>query len=169
MKLKARQIWTLAVIAGALVLVVVISLIAAGVLVLPGTPAPSPVTVTEVTVNVLQGKNASGDPWFGPSPFNYTGVANGYPYHVSPGASFTIAVSLNNVDRSNHTIYSIIAAPPFTLIGCHPNPDPTPVIVPALSDDVFFQLSFTAPNSAGASLGLNVTFNALTLTASSPC
>ncbi len=127
-KIKRRHLWTIAVATAATVLVVLLILIAAGALVVPGTSSPAPVSVTSVQFTILQGTNASGNPWFGPSTVVYTGLANGYPFTVSPGGGFSVPITFENYDSSPHTLYSISAAAPFSFAG---------------------QLSHSAPNAEG--------------------
>ncbi|MGI0155251.1 MAG: hypothetical protein ACREDE_03860 [Thermoplasmata archaeon] len=142
--------------AGALVILLIG--IAAGILVVPGHSTPAPVQVSSVQFTLVQGTNASGNPWFGPSPVIYQGIQNGYPYSISPGKSFTVPLVLENFDTQSHTIYSISAAAPFTFTGSDPA---APVLVPAGTDDALLQLTFTAPSSAGSTLTLFVTINFL--------
>jgi hypothetical protein len=157
-KRDTRKLWTLAVVAGACVLAVIVGLILAGVLVLPGAPAPAPVTVTQADFTIQQGDNSSGGPWFGPSNFSYSGAANGFPYEVEPGTVFTIAVSLYNHDNQSHTISSIFAAYPFRVTGTDPS---TPQLVPALEDDALFDVSILVPDTAATSYVVALTISAL--------
>ncbi len=158
MKVRRRTLWTIGVAAAAAVLVVLLLLISIGVLVLPGTPAPAPVSVNSAQFTILQGTNASGNGWFGPSSFSYTGVVNGYPFKVAPGATFTVSVTWTNYDDNPHTLYSISVAAPFAFSKSSPS---LPATLYALEDDAFMQIYVVAPNSAGASLTLFVTVNAL--------
>jgi hypothetical protein len=156
--LRRRQIWTIGVAAAVTVLAVLLILIAAGVLVLPGTAAPTPVSVISVQFTILQGTNSSGNPWFGPSMFSYTGLANGYPFSVAPGGGFSVPVTFENYDDAPHTLYSIDVQSPFLFAGSSPT---LPQTLRALQDDAYLLIYVTAPSTAGASLTLFVTINAL--------
>ena len=158
MKVRRRTLWSIAVGVTAAVLVVLLVLIWYGVLVLPGAPAPAPVSVTSAQFTLLQGTNASGNGWFGPSAFSYSGVVNGYPVNVAPGGTFSISVTWTNYDSSAHTIYSISVAAPFTFVRSSPS---LPATLYGLEDDAFMQIYVSAPNSAGLSLSVYVTVNAL--------
>jgi hypothetical protein len=159
LKLKHRQLWTIAVGVGAIIVVALLVLVALGILVLPGTPAPAQVTVTEVQFTILQGgANSTGFGWFGQGTFNYSGVVNGYPFTVAPGGSFTVPVTLENFDNNSHVIYSVQAAGAFIFKGSTPT---LPATVPALEDDAALIFAFVAPSNPGASLTLSVTINTL--------
>lgn len=155
MKLKRRTIWTIGTVAALGVVAVLLTLIAAGILVLPGA-SPTPVNVTSVEFYLVQGTNASGNPWFGPSPIIYSGAANSLPFTVAPGASFSEALSLENFDNAPHTLYSISAAAPFKYVGSSPA---LPVVVPALEDSALMDMTFTAPSTPGASVVLVATLS----------
>jgi len=157
LKIRKRTLWTIGVAVVAAVLVTLLVLIAMGTLVLPGS-TPAPVTVNAVQFTLLQGTNASGQGWFGPDTFVYTGAVNGYPFHVTPGATFSVPVEWQNFDGSPHTIYSISAAAPFTFVSTSPS---LPATLAAYQDDAFMQIYVTAPSSAGATLTLDLTVNAL--------
>lgn len=158
MKVRRRTLWTIAVAVTAAVLVALLVLISIGVLVLPGAPAPAPVSVTSAQFTLLQGTNASGNGWFGPSSFSYSGVVNGYPFSVAPGATFSISVTWTNYDSNPHTIYSISVAAPFAFVRSSPS---VPATLYGLEDDAFMQIYVTAPNSPGASLSVFLTVNAI--------
>ncbi len=161
MKVRRRTLWTIGVAVAAAVLVALLALIALGVLVLPGTPGPAPVSVTSVQFTVLQGTNASGNGWLGPSSFSYSGVVNGYPFDVAPGGTFTVSVTWTNYDSNPHTIYSVSVAAPFAFSRTTPA---LPATLSANQDDALMQIYVVAPNgssAAGASLTLFVTVNAL--------
>ncbi len=161
MKIKRTHFWTIVVAIVTVALVVLLVLIAVGDLVLPGKGAPAPVTVDMVKFTILQENNASGLPWFGPSNFTYTGLANGYPFVVAPGATFTLPVGLENYDSISHTIYSMNPDPPFTLVSCYPS---LPFVVPPVlheDDGGNFDLTIQAPSSSGQTLTMYVVINAL--------
>lgn len=157
MRIRRRYLWTIAVAIVAVVLALLLVLIATGILVLPSSGSPAPVSVTSVQFTVLQGTNASGLGWLGPSTFNYSGAANGYPFKVAPGATFSIPIEWRNYDGSPHTLYSITAQTPFAFSSSSPA---LPATLTAYQDDAFMQVYVTAPNSAGASLTLFLTINA---------
>ncbi|MGC2359526.1 MAG: hypothetical protein WA691_04390 [Thermoplasmata archaeon] len=157
MKVKRRHLWTIVVAVATIILLVLLSLIALGYLVLPGAAPPAPVEVNQIDFTLDQGTNSSGYGWFGPNTFNYTGIANGYPYSVAGGAAFTVPLILENYDNNSHPIYSISVEAPFTLTGTTPV---LPVTIPALLDDASFQLDFRAPSSPGVTLTMFVTINA---------
>ena len=143
-------------VAAALFVVALLVLVGLGYLVLPGTPPPAPVTVTSVRFTIVQGTNASGLGWFGPSAFNYSGAANGYPFTVAAGGTFTISVTLWNHDNQAHTIYSAAAGAPFRVSSTAPS---LPVGVAAMEDDALIQIGLVAPSTPGASLVLMVTID----------
>lgn len=157
MRIRRRHLWTIAVAIVAVVLALLLVFIATGILVLPTHGSPAPVSVTAVQFTVLQGTNASGLPWLGPSSFNYSGAANGYPFQVAPGAKFSVPVEWRNYDGSPHTLYSITAQSPFTFASSSPA---LPATLTAYQDDAFMQIYVLAPNSAGAHLTLFLTINA---------
>lgn len=156
MKLRIRRktLWTIAVAAVTGLVVVLLVLIAIGILVLPAT-SPAPVTVTEVRWTILEGTTASGLGWFGESQFNYT---NGFPVNETAGGSMTLSVTLTNLDTLNHTIYSVLAMPPFNVSSVQPE---VPRVIPHSVDNALFQITVSVPNDPGHSLVLQLTVNAL--------
>ena len=164
MKLRRRHFWTIAVGIAAVLLVVLLSLIALGVLVLPGGSGPAPVTVTAVDFTLQQGTlsrpcgNASEPGWFGASTFMYTGVAGNPFVVVAPGGSFSVPLELENYDNNPHTLYSVQADAPFTVTSTSPT---LPANLYACQDDALLEIYFTAPTTAGATLTLFVMVNAL--------
>jgi len=152
-----RHFWTILIAIGAAVLIVLLALIAFGVLTLPGK-APPTVTIARTQVQIVQGTTASGQPWFGPSVFNITGGANGYPISLSPGQNFSIWVILQNFDTQSHTLYSAQSLTPFTLAKTIPT---LPATVTAGQDDAGLQLFLIAPSTPGSNLVLYVTINAV--------
>ena len=144
----------------AVILLVIVVLIALGDLVLPGTPAPAPVTIQQVNFTILQGTNSTGANWFGPSHFSYSPVNHtlGYPFQVKAGGGFSIPVVLENFDNATHTIYSVTAGAPFTFITSKPL---LPSSLMPLQDSAVLDMNFTAPNSPGSTLVLFVTLDAL--------
>jgi hypothetical protein len=146
MRAKRRTLITIGMITAAGVLAVLLVLIAAGVLVLPSTSPPSPVTINSVQFNIVQGTNASGNPWFGHSPVIYSGTYNGTPFSVSPKATFNETLSLDNYDSAPHTIYSVSAFDPFTFVSSHPV---LPAEVPADEDSAPLTMTFQAPSASG--------------------
>ena len=160
MKIRRRHLWIICVAVATVILVVLLALIGLGVLVLPGGAPPAPVKIQEVQFSILQGRNSSGLPWFGPN-FTYSGLVNNYPFSVAPGGNFTLPVTIYNYDSVNHTVYSMSPSPPFTFDSSSPS-FPWIVQPVAKSDDSGnFDLTITAPNSAGDTLTLYITINAL--------
>ncbi|MGI0052999.1 MAG: hypothetical protein ACRECR_01900 [Thermoplasmata archaeon] len=157
-KLQRRSIWTITVGAGASVVVALLVLVGVGVLILPDTSSSSPVSVTAVQVTILQGTLANGQGWFGSSPYTLTGAANGYPYHVSPGASFSITLVLTNNDSLPHTVYSVSVSPPFTFAGTNPT---LPATLAPFQDTAPLTVVVGAPSSPGTTSTLLLTINAL--------
>jgi hypothetical protein len=162
-KLSRRQWWTVAVVVGAGVLIVILGLIATGVLVLPPTGPAAPVQIEKVEVNWMQGSNASGDPWFGESEYNLTGVGNNLPYSSAPGSVVNIPIPVLNYDQVNHTIYSITVGAPFTLQRTLP---PLPYVVASYvynpeGIDGGLMTFVVLPSTPGVTLDLIVTINAL--------
>jgi hypothetical protein len=157
-RLRKRQLWTIVVVVAVAVLVVIIALIGLGYLVLPGTPAPAKITLEQVNFTIVQGTNRSGANWFGPSHFSYAGLQNGYPFKVASGGTFNISLVLENFDSADHSIYSVSAATPFVF---HTSTPVLPAVVLGDTDSAVLQMTFSAPNSPGATLTLFVTVNAL--------
>ncbi len=158
MRTRRKVLWATLVGVVAAALAVLLVLIALGILVLPGTAPSATVNVTAVHFTILQGTNqTTGLPWFGPSPFNETGPANGYPLSVAPGAAFSVPVVLTNNDHVAHTLYSVGGTSPFTVTGTNPG---LPVSFPPGEDEIFV-ISLTAPSGAGATVVLDITLNAL--------
>ncbi len=162
-KISRRQWWTVAVVVGVAVLVVILGLIAAGVLQVPPTGPAAPVKIQEVCVDWLQGTNSSGQLWFGPSPYCLTGVWNNLPYSAAAGSSVNIPIPVLNYDSVSHTIYSVQVGPPFALNRTLP---PLPYVVQSYLTNpegidgglmVFVQL----PSTPGLTAGVNLTINAL--------
>jgi len=159
-KIRRRHLWVICLAVATVILVVLLALVGLGVLTLPGTPPPPLVKIQEVQFTILQGRNASGLPWFGPN-FTYSGVVNNYPFYATPGGNFTLPVTLYNFDNVNHTVYSMAPSPPFIFGGSSPA---LPWIVQPVvkSDDSGnFDLTISAPNSPGDTLTLYITINAL--------
>lgn len=158
MKIKRRHVWTIGVAVVAAILVVLLVLIGLGDLQLPGTTSPAQVSVTAVQVTFQQGTTADGSGWLGPNTRVLTGAANGYPFLVAPGGSFSIPLELGNNYTSPVTLYTITAGAPFTFASSLPA---LPATLKALQDDALLQIFVNAPSSPGASLVLYLTINAL--------
>jgi hypothetical protein len=157
-RLRRRTLWTIAVGVAATVLVVLLILIAAGVLVVPGTASPSPVSVSSVQFTIEQGTNKSGNGWFGPNTITYTGLANGYPFRVAPGDGFSVPITFENYDSAPHTLYNITVQPPFAFAGSSPT---LPQTLRAYQDDAYLLIDVTAPSAPGATLTLFIFINAI--------
>ena len=163
MKVTRRRLRTIAVLAVAGALIVVLALIAAGILVLPSTGPPAPVTVTQVCVTVLEGTNSTGYGWFGPSSYCLSGVADHYPYQQAAGSQVTMYLPTLNYNNVNETLYSVSVASPFTLVSTLP---PLPYVVAPISVnpegiDGGLAVMVLLPSTAGATLTMYVTVNAL--------
>lgn len=158
MKIRKRTLYTIGVAVAVIVLAVLLLLIAEGVLILPGTAGPAPVSVNAVQYTILQGTNASGNGWFGPNQVTYSGAVNGFPYKENPGATFSVSIELRNFDSQEHTLYSVSVSAPFVFSSTTPG---LPAEIPAGTDDALLQIYVTAPSSPGTTLTLFVTLNAL--------
>ncbi len=162
-KLGRRQKWTLAVLIAVGLLVVLLGLVAAGVLRVPASGPAAPVKIQVVCVTILQGTNATGYPWFGPSPFCMSGIGYNLPYSSAAGSTVNLPIPILNLDTNNHTLYSVQVGPPFTLQQTLP---PLPYEVDSFiynpeGIDGGLMVFVTLPNSPGLSAGVNVTINAL--------
>jgi hypothetical protein len=162
-KLARRQWWTVIVVVAVGLLIVILGLIAAGILVLPPTGPPAPVKISTVCVTWEQGKNASGNYWFGQNNYCYGDLAHNLPYSAAPGSTVVIPVEVLNYDSVSHTIYSAQVAPPFSVASTSP---PLPYIVTSINVnpegiDGGLLVYTVLPNSPGATLSVNVTVNAL--------
>jgi hypothetical protein len=146
-----KRILQLGIVLAAAVVAVLLLLIAFGYLVLPSSP-PNQFRVTGVHWTILEGTTPGGLAWFGPSQFNYSG-ADGYPVEVSVGKTVTIPWSFSSYDTVNHTIYSVVASSPFTVVNCDPS---LPAIVPSGTDDALLTVTVQVPG-AGGSGELNLT------------
>lgn len=166
MRLFRRRLIGYLVIAASALVVILLVLIALGYLVLP-SQQPADVNVTQTNYTILEGKAASGKNWFGVILSN-ANVSfddqltfpnfNGYPGHLTPGATFGVDILLWNNDTVDHTVYSVSVNAPFSYVRS----DPTlPNLVPANDDNAAYAFTVRAPNQPGASLVLNVTINAL--------
>ena len=165
MNRRRRRLWTILVSAAAALVAVLVALIATGYLVLPSASPSQPVTVTGLSVTLVQGTNASGGEWFGPSHYGYSGI-NGFPYTIGAGQSFQIPITLENYDNASHTLSRVVAASPFHTLGCSPN---VPVPVPALEDDATLEVTVGAPSTSGLSTVLNLTIYFVPQLGLAPC
>ena len=100
------------------VVATLIALIGLGVLVLPSTAAPT-VTVSSVTLHIVEGNDSFGWGWFGNST-QVLGAQDGYPVQVGSGGHFTATLDLPVEDNHNHSAVSISAASPFWVTGTRP-------------------------------------------------
>lgn len=112
MRRPTRRQWWL-IVDGIAVAVVVGLLVLIGlhVLVLPPAAGPT-VTVTSVTLNIVEGNDSYGWGWFGNST-RTLGANDGFPTQVGSGGTFTVPLNLPIQDNKNHTASGISAAPPF--------------------------------------------------------
>jgi len=141
-----------AVIGVALLIVILLVLLAAGVLVFPSSSAKV-VEVTGVHWTIVQGTTSDGIGWFGPSQFNYTTV-DGYPINVSVGGTVAIPWSFSNYDVVNRTIIGVVVASPFEFVRSSPA---FPVSVPSGTDDAFLSVTVQVPSTPGVSLDVYLT------------
>jgi hypothetical protein len=158
---KMRRAIAAAVVAVAALLVVLVVLVAAGVLVLPSNN-PKPVTITSVTLHILQGGVSNGSGWFGPSYVNYSAATGQeYPVSVAPGGTWGVSWGFLNLDNSgaSHTIYSVTANAPFTIASTTP---PMPDVIPPGSDHNTLSIVVAAPSTAGATYTVTIIVNAET-------
>ena len=152
-----RRGLSVAIAVVAAILVVLLVLVAFGVLTLPTSHTPAPVTVLQVELVIQQGNTSSGVPWFGPSPIYFT---NGFPLQVAPGGVFSVVWSnFLNFDKYNHTINRATPNLPFTLSST----------IPALPHTVAFDsegnnlaIYLQAPSTPGDSYSVTVIVSALT-------
>ena len=161
-KFPRRVWWTVAVILGVVVLVILLGLIAAGVLILP-TNGSAPVTIQNVCVTIQQGTNSSGYPWFGPSPFCLTPAGSHLPFSAAAGSVVNVPIPILDQDTVAHTIYSAQVAFPFTVQRTSPQ---LPYVVQPYTTnpegiDGGLMIYVVLPSQPGLSTGLNVTVNAL--------
>ncbi len=162
-KLARRTWWSIAVAVAAAILVIILGLIATGVLKLPAAGPAAPVKIQEVCVNIQQGNNSSGDPWFGPSDFCMTGIPNGLPLSAAAGSAVNIPIPILNYDQVSHTLYAVQVAPPFTFQRSLP---PLPYVVTSYTSnpegiDGGLMVYIVLPNDPGLSAGVNITVNAI--------
>jgi len=141
--------------AGAVVILLVG--IGSGVLTLPSSSPPS-VTVDAAQWNILQGTTRGGFGWFGPSTINITDK-DGLPIEVASGGTFSLSLSLSNLDSSNHTLFSVEASSPFRTVSTVPT---LPRTVPSGEDDWSFTVTLAAPTvSTNTAFTVVLTVNAL--------
>lgn len=149
---------TWAVIAAAVLVAALLTLVAVGELRISSSPSAGTLTVSEVQWTILQGTIInSSTGWFGPSTFNYTN-ASGFPLQVAAGSQFIVPLVLSDLGGQSHPMCSALASSPFSVVATHPT---LPVKVPAGEDDAGFSFTIQTPNSPGAVLVLGITLNAL--------
>jgi hypothetical protein len=146
---KLRRTLAVALVAAAVIVVVLVVLVAAGVLVLPSN-SPKPVTITSVTLHILQGEGPNGIGWFGASYVNYSAATgNDYPMTVAPGGTWGVSWSVQNFDNSSasHTIYSVVADAPFVIASTSPS---MPfLVVSGLDSHTLLSITVAAPSTPG--------------------
>ncbi len=156
-KLGRRRLLALMIAIAASVVVVLLVLIGIGILRLP-TPSPPSVTVDTAVWHILQGNTSFGFGWFGPS-VRYVNNTGGLPLTVSSGSTFTMEITLSNLDNKNHTIYNVSVAPPF--LHATPVRGIGVAVVPG-SDEWYVVVSVEAPTvSSDSTYELALTLNAL--------
>lgn len=153
LSIARRRILSILIAIAAIVVVILLVLIAIGILRLP-TPSPPQVTVNSAQWQILQGNTSFGFGWFGPSVRNVTD-SDGLPITVNSGGSFVMTLVISNLDKVNHTIYSVTAAAPFRVSGyvegvgteVRPGSDEWPVevnvVAPTVSSDATYSLELT--------------------------
>ena len=157
LSLARRRLLSILIAVAAIVVVVLLILIAIGVLRLP-TPSPPQVTVNAAQWQILQGNTSFGFGWFGPSTRNVTNT-DGLPITVNSGGSFVMSLVVSNLDKVNHTIYSVTAAAPFRVSGYI---EGVGTEVRPGSDEWLVEVTVVAPSvSSNASYTLLLTMNAL--------
>jgi len=159
-KLSRNRILELAIGIVAAIVVVLLVLIGTGILRLPATSPPT-VTVTGAQWNILQGTTRDGFGWFGNST-RYANDSDGLPLSITSGGTFGMSLTLSNLDSQNHTIYSVTAGSPFTVVTTKPLIGSSGATVIAGSDDWVITVTLRAPSvSSDSSDYLNITLNAI--------
>ncbi|MGA9839868.1 MAG: hypothetical protein WBF81_09435 [Thermoplasmata archaeon] len=163
MKVNRRKLWTILVAIATAVVLVILGLIGAGVLVLPASGPPAPVTVTEVCVTVLQGQTSNGTGWFGSGSYCLNGVANHYPYQQAAGTPVKIFLPILNYDSVTRTLWSVEVAAPFSFqFSLPPLPyNVTSYTVNPEGIDGGLAVQVLLPSTPGAVLVMHVTLDAL--------
>ena len=159
-KLSRNRILELAIGVVAVIVVVLLVLIGTGILRLPAS-SPSTVTVTGAQWNILQGNTRDGFGWFGNST-RYANDSDGLPLTVNSGQTFGMSLTLSNLDDQNHTIFSVTAGSPFTVVSTRPVIGTSAATVIAGSDDWVITVTLRAPSvSSDTSSSLTITLNAI--------
>ncbi len=109
--------------------------------------APPPtVTVTRAEVVIVgQGSDAGGLGWFGPSPYNYSGAVNGFPFVFGVGETFHFSIQMMDNDARPHNLSAAAVAAPFALTGYTPT---LPYYVEA-HEDFLLDLAILMPAHPG--------------------
>jgi len=147
---SVRRLVTFALIAAAIVVVVLVALIGLGVLVLPATQT-TPVTISSVHLIVDQGQSSSGFPWFGPSSINYTS-AEGYPFQVAPGHTWSVVWTFTNLDSVSHNVTQVSPSSPFT----KPATQPALPYAVGPGEDGALSIILTAPSTPGSTYAVTL-------------
>jgi len=154
--LARRRLLSLLIGIAAIVVVVLLVLIAFGILRFASASTPN-VTVDSAEWQILQGNTSFGIGWFGPSSRNISD-ADGLPVTVASGGTFSMSLSISNLDSVNHTIYSVTAAAPFRVTGYITG---VGVVRPG-SDEWVVSVYIAAPSvSSDSTYALALTVNAL--------
>lgn len=146
-----RRLFTVLLIAVALLVVVLVALIGFGVLVLPAHSS-APVTISSVHLVIDQGVTSTGQPWLGPSSINYTS-AEGYPLQVSSGQTWSVAWTFINFDDAAHSITLVTPSAPFA----KPTTQPSLPYNVLAGDEGALSIILTAPSTPGVSYAVTVT------------
>ncbi|MGI0052702.1 MAG: hypothetical protein ACREC5_05930 [Thermoplasmata archaeon] len=130
-------------IASAAILAVAIAIVLA--LTLTAGPPPTATVARAQVVLVGQGAGTNGLPWFGASPINLSGPADGYPFSAGLGAHFNLTLQLFNGDSQLHDLSTAAVNAPFRLVGENPTlPCPVPQ-----HRDFLLDLTVLMPSSPG--------------------
>jgi len=149
---------TIAVIAAAIVVIVLVGLIAGGVLVLASNNSGT-VTISYVHLVIQEGNTTNG-PWFGRWSINYT-EAEGFPIQVPSGGNFSIVwLSIINLDGISHTIYSVKVSPAPPLKFAYTMPK-LPLTIPGDAEGGTLGIYIGVPSNPGATYAVTVFVNAL--------
>lgn len=138
------------------VVVALIALIGLGVLVLPSVAAPT-VTVSSVTLHIVEGNDSFGWGWFGNST-QVLGAMDGYPAQVASAGHFNVPIDLPVEDNRNHTAVSLSVAAPFLLTSTYPL---LPHEVTLGDEDWLLTVTLQAP-SVSSSQSYSVTLTLIT-------
>jgi hypothetical protein len=157
MRLGRSGLLKVLIVIASIVVCALVAMVGLGVLVLPTHSSPT-VTVRWALFKIQQGTDKFGHGWFGPDEVNETNWS-GFPIQVASGSQFEVVLSISNLDTVNHTIYSAVAAPPFSVAGSSPG---LPKLVLSGEDDWQIGVYVDAPSvGSDATYGLTITLDAV--------